>query len=456
MGGGRAAHRAGSGGHPAGSVQAVSTSTISIPDFCLVVLVGPSGAGKSTFAAKHFAATEVISSDFCRGLVADDENDQSATKDAFEVLHVIAGKRLEGGRLTVVDATSVERDARAPLVALAREHHVVPVAIVLDVPEQVCLDRTVARQDRDIPAGVVRRQHEQMRRSLESLEREGFRLVFVLRGTDEVDTATVVRERRWTDRRDEHGPFDFIGDVHGCADELVALLGMLGYEVAADRTTASHPAGRRAFFIGDLVDRGPDSVGVLRLVMGMVRDGTASCIPGNHENKLSRALGGRKVHRTHGLAETMEQLDAESEEFRQEVQRFIDGLVSHAVLDDGRVVAAHAGLPERLQNRSSGAVRSFALYGDTTGETDEFGLPVRYPWANDYRGSAMVVYGHTPVPEAEWVNNTICIDTGCVFGGKLTALRYPEQELVSVPATRTYCEPMRPLGGAGVGADGDH
>ncbi len=426
-----------------------TSRTVTIPDLCLVVLVGPSGAGKSTFAARHFAPSEVLSSDFCRLLVSDDENDQSATRSAFEVLGFIAGKRLEAGRLTVVDATSVQRDARAPLLALAREHHVLPVAIVLDVPERVCADRNAARPDRDLPAHAVRRQHQQLRRSLKGLEREGFRRVFVLRGAEETAAATVERERLWTDRRDEHGPFDFIGDVHGCADELVSLLTALGYQVADDRTSAAHPAGRRAFFVGDLVDRGPDSPGVLRLAMGMVRDGTASCVPGNHENKLVRALRGRKVTVSHGLAQTLAQLEHEPDEFRAQVIDFIDGLVSHAVLDDGRCVVAHAGLPERLHNRSSGAVRSFALYGDTTGETDEYGLPVRYPWADDYRGSATVVYGHTPVPQAEWVNGTICIDTGCVFGGKLTALRYPERELVSVPAARTYYEPARPLVPAG-------
>src|SRR5690606_7048425 len=324
-------------------------------------------------------------------------------------------------------------------------HHVLPVAIVLDVPEKVCAARNAGRPDRDLPAHALRRQHQQLRRSIKGLQREGFRRVFVLRSTDEVDAVTIERERRWTDRRRAPGPFDSVGAAHGCADELVALLGELGYGVAADRSTARHPDGRTAFFVGDLVDRGPDSPGVLRLVMGMVRDGTAACVPGNHENKLGRALGGRKVQVSHGLAETLAQLDGESEAFRHEVAGFIDGLVSHAVLDDGRCVVAHAGLPERLHNRSSGAVRSFALYGDTTGETDEFGLPVRYPWANDYRGSAIVVYGHTPVPEAEWINNTICIDTGCVFGGRLTALRYPERELVSVPAVRTYWEPARPL-----------
>ncbi|XP_021300536.1 uncharacterized protein LOC110428940, partial [Herrania umbratica] len=178
--------------------------------------------------------------------------------------------------------------------------------------------------------------------------------------------------------------------------------------------------------------------------MGMVADGDALCVCGNHEQKLARALGGRKVARTHGLAESLAQLDAEPDEFRDRVHAFCDDLVAHYVLDGGRLVVAHAGLPERFHRRASGTVRSFALYGDTTGETDEFGLPVRLPWAKDYRGRAAVVYGHVPTPEAEWVNNTICLDTGAVFGGKLTALRYPERELVDVPAGAVWYEPSRP------------
>jgi protein phosphatase len=127
------------------------------------------------------------------------------------------------------------------------------------------------------------------------------------------------------------------------------------------------------------------------------------------------------------------------------VESFLDDLISHYVFDGGRLVVAHAGLVERMHGRSSGRVRAFCLYGETTGETDEYGLPVRYPWASEYRGRAMVVYGHTPTPEPEWLNNTICIDTGCVFGGSLTALRYPERELVSVPAVREYYAPVKPL-----------
>ncbi len=217
----------------------------------------------------------------------------------------------------------------------------------------------------------------------------------------------------------------------------------LGYELS--ESSATPPSGRKALFLGDLVDRGPNSPAVLRLVMSMVKDGTALCVPGNHDVKLQRKLAGRDVKIAHGLAETLAQLEAESAEFKESVSSFIDGLVSHYVLDDGKLVVAHAGLKEELQGRASSAVRAFALYGETTGETDAFGLPVRYDWASEYRGRAMVVYGHTPVPEAEWTNRTMCIDTGCVFGGKLTALRYPEKEIVQVAAQRTYYEPARPL-----------
>ncbi|OUC95414.1 polynucleotide kinase-phosphatase [Streptomyces swartbergensis] len=411
-----------------------------VTDLSLVVLVGASGSGKSTFARRHFKPTEIISSDFCRGLVSDDENDQSATKDAFDVLHYIAGKRLAAGRRTVVDATSVQSDARRQLIDLARQYDVLPIAIVLDVPENVCAERNAARTDRaDMPRRVIQRHIRELRRSLRHLEREGFRKVHVLRGVEDVEHATVVTEKRFNDLTHLTGPFDIIGDIHGCSAELESLLVKLGY------SDGVHPEGRTAVFVGDLVDRGPDSPGVLRRVMAMVKSGNALCVPGNHENKYGRYLRGRKVQHTHGLAETIEQMAGESEEFAAEVREFIDGLVSHYVLDGGRLVVCHAGLPERYHGRTSGRVRSHALYGDTTGETDEFGLPVRYPWAEEYRGRAAVVYGHTPVPEATWLNNTICLDTGAVFGGKLTALRWPERELVDVPAERVWYEPAKPL-----------
>jgi polynucleotide kinase-phosphatase len=425
---------------------------IDIPELALVALVGVSGSGKSTFAREHFRPTQVLSSDFFRGLIADDENDQSASADAFDALHYIAGKRLAAGRLTVVDATNLQPHARAGLIKVAREHDVLPVAIVLDVPEALAWERTEGRPDRTFGRQVLTRMHRDLRRSYGQLAREGFRKIHVLRGADEIAAATVRYEKLFNDKRELTGPFDIIGDVHGCRAELEVLLGKLGYDLVLDAAgrpvDAVHPDGRTAVFVGDLVDRGPDTPGVLRLVMGMVAAGTALCVSGNHEQKLGRKLHGRKVTVSHGLAESIEQLAGEDDGFTADAGRFIDGLISHYVLDGGKLVVAHAGLKEAYQGRASGRVRAFALFGETTGETDEYGLPVRYPWARDYRGSAAVVYGHTPVPVPEWINNTICLDTGCVFGGALTALRWPTRELVSVPAAEEYYAPARPLAAA--------
>ena len=326
--------------------------TVAVPVLSLVVLIGVSSSGKSTFARDHFAPTEVLSSDFFRAMVSDDENSLEATEDAFSALHFVAARRLARGHLTVVDATNVQPSARKGLIDLAKRYHAQTVAIVLDVPEALCKERNAARADRNIGDHVIPQQHKQLRRSLKRLKAEGFRRTFVLRSAEEAARVSVVREKLWTDWREEVGPFDIIGDVHGCFAELERLLTELGYDIAGEKVQP--PPGCKAVFVGDLVDRGPDVPRVL-------------------------------------------------------------------------------------------ALRSFALYGETTGEQDEFGLPVRGNWAAEYRGAARVVYGHTPVARAEWLNNTINIDTGCVFGGALTALRYPEQAQVSGPAEAQYADPVLDL-----------
>jgi protein phosphatase len=424
---------------------------LKIPDFALVALIGASGSGKSTFAARHFLPTEILSSDRLRGWVSDDETNQGATNDAFEVLHFLAGKRLAGRRLTVVDATNLRPEDRAHLVRIARQYHALPVAIAFDMPDVLCIERNKSRPDRQFGAQVVRNHVRLLRRSLRGLQREGFRHVYTLSSVEAIEAASVVREPLYTDRRDDSGPFDIIGDVHGCYDELTSLLDRLGYAWGEreGRQVPLHADGRRIIFLGDLVDRGPKTPEVLRLAMDMVATGAALCVQGNHEARLLRKYNGRDVKITHGLKETLEQFEALPDDTRDTFvthsRAFIDDLRSHFWLDGGKLVVAHAGLKEEMHGRGSGAVRSFALYGETTGETDEFGLPVRLNWAAEYRGRATVVYGHVPTPVAEWVNRTICIDTGCVFGGKLTALRYPELELVDVPAARVYSEPAKPL-----------
>lgn len=415
-------------------------STISLPNLSLVMLVGVSGAGKSTFAARHFGPFEVVSSDTCRGIVSNDPNNQAATVPAFELLETIVGKRLEAGLLTVVDATNVKPQDRARLVKLARSHHALSAAIVLNLPLAEVKERHKQRTDRNFGVEVLERQHRDLRRGLKHLKREKIHNVFILDSAAEIDNVTIERVPLKVDRSDLHGSFDIIGDVHGCYDELTALLEKLGYDLSADGSNAHHPDGRTAIFVGDLVDRGPNSPAVLKLVMGMVADGNALCVPGNHDSKLVRALDGHNVTTGHGLVETLTQLAVESEEFRKDVRDFIDHLPVHYVLDDGALVVAHAGLPEHFHGRASGKVREFALYGATTGKLDENGLPERLDWAADYRGAACVVYGHMEADRLRWVNNTMCIDTGCVFGGKLSALRYPELETVQVDAKQTWWE----------------
>lgn len=389
---------------------------IEIPDFCLVALVGGTSSGKSTFAAKHFKPTEVLSSDFFRGLIADDENAQDASKAAFDALYFVARKRLESMRLTVVDATNVQPAARRQVIDLAKEQNCYPVAIVFNMPERVCRERNALRPERQLPDRVIQRHCNDLRRSIKGLKREGFRFIYILNSPEEAEAVELVRTPLWNDKKNEHGPFDIIGDVHGCYDELHELLLTLGYTENSAGAIV-HPNGRRAVFLGDLCDRGPKNVAVLRLVMGMVQHGSALCIPGNHDVKLLRYLNGRNVQLTHGLQNTVDELAQESGEFRSKVAKFLDSLVSHYVLDDGKLVVAHAGIKEHFQGRGSARVRDFCLYGETTGETDEYGLPVRLDWTNEYRGHAMVVYGHIPQVEPSILNGTYCIDTGCAFGG---------------------------------------
>jgi protein phosphatase len=250
----------------------------------------------------------------------------------------------------------------------------------------------------------------------------------------------------------DDGPFDLIADVHGCIDELRELVDALGYEVGDD-DVLRHPDGRRIVFVGDIVDRGPGIVDVLRIAMASEAAGTSLSVVGNHDDKLRRALLGRNVQVKYGLAESLAQLEDESAAFRRRVLAFLDAMPSHLILERGALVVAHAGLPRQLHGRVDEHTREVAMYGVTAGGLDEDGLPIRVNWARQYNGPPCVVYGHTPVVEPTWYHDTIDIDTGCSFGHRLSAVRFPEKEIAWVPALREYAPKNGPFRRVGPGGE---
>ena len=421
---------------------------IQIPDPSLVMLVGTSSSGKTTFAQRHFAPSEILASDTMRTMVADDERNDAVSSAAFEALFAIARKRLELRHLTVIDATSLARDAQDDLRALARECHAMLCAIVLDVDPATVRERNRTRPEGErIDEAGLNRQIATMRRAKKHAKSVARHRCTLIEGTDAISSTTIARVPLQCDRRALEGPFDIIGDVHGCLTELLALLAKLGYEVDINDATWTmhHSEGRTAVFVGDLVDRGPSSVECLELAIHTVREGSALIVEGNHEARLARALGGGRTSTGHGLEETLEAIAKLKEPRQEALRRSLKDLPSHIVLAGGALAVAHAGLKAEMILGTGSAVRGFARYGETTGECDSFGLPVRTDWGRHYKGKCDIVYGHTPSRETSWTGRTLCVDTGCVFGGALSALRWPEREIVSVPANRTWCEPTKPL-----------
>jgi protein phosphatase len=400
---------------------------LDIPQLSLVVLFGPAGAGKTTLARRHFRPDEILPG------TGDDLHEQIA-------------ERLLAGNLVVVDAGPLAPRPRRELASLARAVHCPAVALVLDLPEVVCRDRLRAAGMDPKP---IRAQSQALKQSLHKFPADGYDPIHVLTTVAEVEALTIQRRPLPVDRRSDRGPFDVIGDVHGCTVELEDLLARLGYTPLPEpavgpfsyRTVFAHPQGRKAVFLGDLVDRGPRSVDALQLALHMVTAGTALAVPGNHDTKLVRTLRGQPTEVHPSLAQTLAEFDAVPPALRADlvaaVCDFIDGLPSHLVLAGGDLVVAHAGLPAELQGRDSKEVRSICLHG-MVARVDEDGTPWVMDWVGDYQGHARVVYGHAPVLRALWVNNTLDIDTGCAFGGALTAWRYPEDELVAVRPRRVY------------------
>jgi protein phosphatase len=426
--------------HPPDAALGATGLDLRIPTDALVVLVGSAGSGKSTWAARHFEPFQVVSSDACRAVVSDDPADQSATRDAFRLLHQIVRERLKRGLLTVADSTALTPLARRELVDDATEYGRPVVAVVFDLPPEVTHIWNATR-DRQVPPAALAAHERQMRQTRGEIDREGFAHVYVLDSPAALDIARLVIGA--TEPEDDQPPFDIVGDVHGCHVELSDLLRRLGY-VAGEHGFA-HPAGRRAVFVGDLVDRGPGSVEVLELVLNMLDAGTALFVPGNHDNKLMRWLLGRPVRvAKHGLGVTIAQIESLPTDRRDRLwKRAVPALrraPGYLALDGGRLIITHAGIADDMIGRWNRGIAEYCLYGDVEA-IDTHGRPVRRDWAAARTAGAdapLIVYGHTVVDELCWVNRTLDIDTGCVFGGQLTALRYPECELVSVAAHEAY------------------
>ena len=428
---------------------------IYIPKQSLILLIGPSGTGKTTFAQRFFQPYEILSSDQCRAIIANDENNQSATEEAFQLLFTMLEMRLKNRLLTVIDATNVEKHARAQLLDIAKKYHIEPVAFLFNLPKAACFQLNEQRKVRHVPHHVIEKQHRFLSKSFMELGRENYQQIITINSLAEINQIeAIVRQPMFFEQMKDSGPFDIIGDIHGCYDELYLLLQKLGYQIekAAKKhphygLLVSHPQQRKVVFVGDLVDRGPKNPEVLKLVMSMVNENIAYVVMGNHDYKLHRALTHPSVKASKGLQISLNQLAQETSAFRESVISFLGQLPSHYLFDQGRLVVAHAGIPENMQGRHSKAITEFCLFGKTTGQKDPYGLPIRLDWSKEYQGPAKVVHGHVVIKEATWKNNTLDVDTGCVFGGKLTALQYPEMNLVDVAAKKRYYHSPRPLFG---------
>lgn len=420
-----------------------SHHVLRLEEQCLLVLCGPMGSGKSHFVRRWFRETEIVSFRETSRLVFDQENPDETIAAPMSLLFSMVEHRLQANRMTVVDARSLQSRMRRHLVHLARHYQMPVYLMIMDHTVQECQERL--GDISDVELSQLKTQHRQMNTTAKLAAQEGFTAIFRVsqfgsKGPFPLRESLAVHSEK-------EGPFDMIGDIHGCYDELVALLGKLGYELddKAETEHWAHPQGRKAVFLGDLVDRGPQSINVVDLASAMVNAGQALYVPGNHCDKFARYLRGNKVMVNHGLETTVGELNMlEARERADITQRFMkmyDSSSPYLLLDRGRVLVAHAGLPEFFHGRMSQRIRAFALYGEVTGETDEFGRPMRRDWAQDYHGKPLVVYGHTPVLYPRFVNNSLNLDQGCVFGGSLSAMRYPEREIVSVPAKYIYWRP---------------
>lgn len=424
---------------------------IIIPSRALILTVGPAGCGKSTFVLDHFPRTSIVASDVCREMVSDDMRNQECNRQAFDLFHRWIEHRLSLGRLTVADATNLLPSARKKLKEIADRHQVPVIVLEFAVAKSVCLEQNSGRS-RFVPEHVIEKHCNLATQARIEMRSEGYSAIYLV-APQEVEYLIKIQ----SGYREYAAPgFDIVGDIHGCNEELEDLLYNLGYRIGevpgGDGYSYVHPEGRKLVFLGDITDRGPDSVETLRIVT-LALEGGHICVMGNHDNKLMRALRGNKVKMGHGLAATFLQIQTEcSESEKLTFYQMLSGLPYQVKLKvPGRrdVIACHAGIPKRLIGKDNSEARNHAIYGEVEGPVVEGLYPTRgstyvWDWPNRDGGSPVLVHGHTRVKPEEIVvrekHLVFDLDTGCAFGGALTAMRWPEGTFYSVPAARVYCE----------------
>ncbi|MEL6181722.1 MAG: AAA family ATPase, partial [Myxococcota bacterium] len=359
-----------------------------IPQSAVVVLAGIAGSGKSTWAQQWFRDTEILSSDQLRAMLTDDEEHRSCSGDAFKMLKTLLDLRLTYGRRVVVDATSLKREARRPYLEAAKAHHVPAMLVWFDIPEEVCRRRQHQRR-RKVPVHAIRRQAELVEmlptqildEPWDAIGRVGW--VPPSQGGPKLEFEVL---RAWSPPRITRPTassaqlmvpgLDIIGDVHGCSTELDALLAQLGWSREGQSGHWSHPEDRMVVFVGDLTDRGPDSIGVLLRAVTMVDQGQALLVRGNHDDKLLRWLQGRSVELKHGLETTVAEFEDLTHDQRKALTQTATTLIANSplwatwhapqgLIGDPELVIAHAAWSPDVPRWPLGRARAYCLFGPT-------------------------------------------------------------------------------------------
>jgi protein phosphatase len=398
----------------------------------LVILFGPSGSGKSTFAHRHFPHTMCVSTDDCRAMISDYAGNQQVSEDAFLLFYTLIEKRMANGHATVADSTALRQVYRDRLYKMARKYQFRIVLVFFDLPFDLCKKQDMKRECA-VGDKVLEQQFKSLTKARGEIAHEKYDEIMVFQRQEEIAAFSCYWTQPLIERADK-GPFDIVGDVHGCAEQLEKLFTRLGYRQDETKGYYFHPERRRAVFLGDIVDRGGSNLKTLDIVYRMWRSGNAYYVPGNHCNKVFRYLNGRNVNINEGMDKTVAELAAVSNQEREQWSSKFSLLYASAppylLLDRGRLLVCHAGILPRYIGRTDHKACECCLYGPAAIASVKPQDPLA--WTSQYNAPHLLVYGHIPVAEPRWHNNTVDIDLGAGHDGSLAALRYPEKEIVQV------------------------